>query len=169
MLPGRPSFDPGFLRRTARTVFTFGVGNMLGMLTMRINTIMVSLWVNIATVGDYAAATKIMEIGMIIPSLIAQLLMSRLAYSFNTQGKRDPNRFGGGEQVVFALVVPTCVGAWVFAGPILETLFGTGFGNAQLDPQDPDALSGDRVGGRGDERHLEGGQLDSARTSTGWR
>ncbi len=130
VLPVRPSFDPGFLAGTARTVFTFGIGNMLAMLTMRINTIMVSLWVNIATVGHFAAATKIMEIGMIIPTLIAQLLMSRIAFSFNTQGKRDPNRFGGWYQVLFALVVPTCVGGWVFAGPILETLFGTGFGNA---------------------------------------
>ena len=108
--------------RTARTVFTFGIGSMLGMLTMRINTIMVSAWVDIATVGYFAAATKIMEIGLILPNLFAQLLMTRIAYSFNTQGNRDPNRFGTWYQTLFAFVVPACVGVWVFAGPILETL-----------------------------------------------
>ncbi len=130
VLPVLPPFNPGFLMKTARTVITFGIGNMLAMLTMRINTIMVSAWVDIATVGHFAAATKIMEIGLIIPNLFAQLLMTRISYSFNTQGNRDPNRFGAWYQVLFAFVVPACVGGWVFAGLILETLFGTGFGNA---------------------------------------
>jgi O-antigen/teichoic acid export membrane protein len=130
VLPVRPPFNLGFLVRTARTVFTFGIGSMLGMLTMRINTIMVSVWVDIAAVGHFAAATKLMEIGLIVPNLFAQILMTRIAYSFNTQGNRDPNRFGAWYQVLFALVVPTCVGVFVFAGPILETLFGTGFGKA---------------------------------------
>jgi O-antigen/teichoic acid export membrane protein len=131
VLPVRPPFKSGFLMRTARMVFVFGIGSMLGMLTMRINTIMVSLWVDIATVGHFAAATKIMEIGLIVPSLFAQLLMTRIAYSFNTQGNRDPNRFSPWYQVLFALIVPACFGVFVFAGPILETLFGRGFGNAR--------------------------------------
>jgi O-antigen/teichoic acid export membrane protein len=130
VLPVRPSFNLGFLMPTARTVFTFGIGNLLGMLTMRINLIMVSVWVDIATVGQFAAATKIMEVCLMIPNLFPQLLMSRIAYSFNMQGNRDPNRFGAWYQVLFAIVVPTCVGVWVFAELILETLFGTGFGNA---------------------------------------
>ncbi len=130
VLPVRQSFNLGFLMRTARTVFVFGIGSMLGMLTMRINTIMVSVWVDIATVGYFAAATKIMEIGLIIPNLFAQLLMTRIAHSFNTQGNCDPNRFGAWYQVLFAFVVPACVGVFVFASLILETLFGTGFGNA---------------------------------------
>jgi O-antigen/teichoic acid export membrane protein len=124
------SFDPVLLRRTAITVFTFGIGNMLGMLTMRINTILVSAWVDAAALGQFAAATKIMEIGLIAPSLFAQLLMSRIAYGFNTQGDRDPNRFGPWYEVLFALVVPFCVGVWVFAGPMLRILFGTGFEDA---------------------------------------
>ncbi len=130
VLPARPPFNPGSLIRTARTVFVFGVGNMLGMLNARVNTILVSLWVDIASVGQFAAATKIMEIGLIIPYLFAQLLISRFAYSFSTQGNRDPNSFGAWFQVLFALVMPTCIGFWVFAGLIMEVLFGNGFGNA---------------------------------------
>ncbi len=130
VLPVRPPFNLGLLIYTARTIFTFGLGNMLGMLSMRINTIMTSLWVDIASVGHFAAATKIMEIGQIIPSLFAQLLMSRFSHSFNTQGNLDPNRFGAWFQVLFALALPTCVGFWVFSGLIMEMLFGKGFGNA---------------------------------------
>jgi O-antigen/teichoic acid export membrane protein len=129
-LTSRPSFNLGFLIQTARRVFAFGIGNMLFMLTMRINIIMASIWVDIASVGHFAAATKVMEIGMMIPSLFAQLLMSRIAYSFNTQGNRDPNCFGAWYQVLFEIIVPTCVGVWVFARLILRILFGTGFGNA---------------------------------------
>jgi O-antigen/teichoic acid export membrane protein len=129
-LPLRLSLDLGSLMRMARTVVAFGIGNMLGMLTMRVNTIIVSAWVDIATVGRFAAATKILEIGLMIPALFVQLLMSRIAHNFKTQGNHDPNSFGPWYQLLFALVVPVGVGVWVFAGPILETLFGTGFGNA---------------------------------------
>lgn len=123
----RPKISPHLLSRTASAVFTFGLGSMLGMLTMRINTIMVSIWGDLTSVGHFAAATKIMEIGLIVPTLFSQLLLTRIAYSFNTQGTRDPNRFAAWYQVLFALVVPTCIGGWVFAEFILRTLFGPGF------------------------------------------
>jgi O-antigen/teichoic acid export membrane protein len=130
VLLDRPSFDFEFFVQTARTVFAFGLGNMLFMLTMRINVIMVSIWASLTTVGHFAAATKIMEIGLMIPNLFVQLLMSRMAHSFNAQGNRDPNRFGAWFRILFELVVPTCVGVWVFARLILATLFGAGFGDA---------------------------------------
>jgi O-antigen/teichoic acid export membrane protein len=123
----RPAISGRVLAGTARTVFTFGIGSMLGMLTMRINTIMVSIFADIASVGHFAAATKIMEIGLIVPTLFVQLLMTRIAYSFNTLGVRDPNQFASWYQALFALVLPTCVGGWVFAEFILHTLFGPGF------------------------------------------
>jgi O-antigen/teichoic acid export membrane protein len=68
-----------------------------------------------------------MEIGLIVPTLFSQLLLTRIAHSFNTLGTRDPNRFAAWYQVLFALVVPTCIGGWVFAEFILRTLFGPGF------------------------------------------
>jgi O-antigen/teichoic acid export membrane protein len=129
-LPLQWSLDVGGLVRTAKTVIAFGIGNMLGMLTMRINMIIVSAWVDIATVGRFAAATKILEIGLMIPALFVQLLMSRIAQSFNTRGNINPNRFGPWYQLLFALVAPVSVGVWVFAGPILGTLFGAGFDDA---------------------------------------
>jgi O-antigen/teichoic acid export membrane protein len=130
-LSARASFDPALLIRMARAVFAFGLGSMLGMLTMRINMIMASAWVGIGELGHFAAATKLMEVGMIIPNLFVQLLMTRMAHSFNAQGNRDPNQFGAWYQVLLALVVPICVGCWIFAGPILEILFGPSFGNAR--------------------------------------
>lgn len=123
----RPSINTHLLARTAGAIFTFGVGSMLGMLTLRINTIMVSIWGDLAAVGHFAAATKVMEIGLVVPNLFIQLLLTRIAYSFNMQGTRDPNRFAAWYQVLFALVVPTCVGGWVFAEFILRTLFGPSF------------------------------------------
>ncbi|MBV8142171.1 MAG: polysaccharide biosynthesis protein [Verrucomicrobia bacterium] len=130
VLPVWPDLDPHMLFQTAWTVLTFGIGNMLGMLSLRINVIMVSLWADITTVGHYAAATKIMEIGLIISQVFAPLLLSRMAHNFSAKGNRDPNCFGAWYEVLFAIVVPPCVGVWVFAGLILETLFGTAFGEA---------------------------------------
>ena len=126
----RWSFNLGLLTRTAKTVSVLGIGNMLGMLTMRINIIMVSAWVDIVSVGHFAAATKVMEMGLMVSNLFGNLLMSRIAYNFNTQGNRDPNYFAAWYEALFALLLPISVGVWIFAWPILETLFGAGFGNA---------------------------------------
>ncbi|HVN90486.1 MAG TPA: oligosaccharide flippase family protein [Candidatus Binataceae bacterium] len=120
------------LVQSARTIFTFGIGNMLGMLTMRINVIMVSLWVDISTVGQFAAATKLMELGLMIPNLFVQLLMTRIAHSFSEGGKRDPNQFGSWLQILFDIVVPTCVGGWIFADFFLSILFGQSFRAATI-------------------------------------
>ena len=130
MFPALPPLDLRVLMETARTVFSFGMGNLFGMLSRRINTIMVSLWVSIEAVGHFAAATKVMEFCLIAPDLFSQLLLTRIAHSFVTRDYRDPNRFGTWFEVLFALVVPACVGVWVFAGLILETLFGKPFGDA---------------------------------------
>jgi O-antigen/teichoic acid export membrane protein len=130
VLPVWPDLDPRMLFQTARTVLMFGIGNMLGMLSLRINVIMVSLWANITAVGHYAAATQVMEIGLIISRVFAPLLLSQMAHNFSARSKRDPNCFGAWYEVLFAVVVPPCVGVWVFAGLILETLFGTAYGDA---------------------------------------
>jgi O-antigen/teichoic acid export membrane protein len=130
MRPEWSGVDRRMLFQIARPIFTFGVGNMLGMLSLRINVIMVSLWADIVTVGHYAAATKIMEIGLVLSQVFAPLLLSRMAHSFAARRDRDPNSFGAWYEVLFALVIPPCVGVWVFAQLILETLFGAGFGDA---------------------------------------
>lgn len=130
VLPLWPGFDPHLLFQTARTILTFGIGNMVGMLSQRINVIMVSLWADITIVGHYAAATKIMEIGLIVSQVFAPLLLSRMAHNFSAKGNRDPNWFGAWYEVLFAVILPPCVGVWVFANLILETLFGKAFGDA---------------------------------------
>lgn len=129
-IPRWPGLDVHMLRQTARPILAFGFGAMLGMFSLRINVIMVSLWADITTVGHYAAATKIMEIGLIVSQVFAPLLLSRMAHSVSAMGARDPNCFGAWLEVLFAVVVPPCVGVWVFAGLILETLFGPAFGDA---------------------------------------
>jgi O-antigen/teichoic acid export membrane protein len=130
VIPERPPIDFTGLMQTARTVLTFGIGNLIGVTLVRINTIMVSLWVGVESLGHFAAATKIMEVGLIGPQLFSQLLLTRIAYSFTSKGDRDPNRFGAWYEGLFALVVPLVVGLWVFAGLILETLFGAAFADA---------------------------------------
>ncbi len=122
-----PPFDYAALKQTARSVFAFGVGAGIGMLSKRVNVIMVSLWANIETVGHFAAATKTMEFCLVVPELFAQFLLTRMAHNFIVRDDRDPNRFGTWFEVLFSLVLPLCIGVWVFAKPILKTLFGASF------------------------------------------
>ncbi|MBV9288124.1 MAG: oligosaccharide flippase family protein, partial [Hyphomicrobiales bacterium] len=69
VFPAPPALELGVLLKTARAVFAFGIGAVVGMLATRINVILVSLWVSIETVGHYAAATKIMEFCLIGPAV----------------------------------------------------------------------------------------------------
>src|SRR5262249_5430776 len=57
VLTGWPAFDLRLLSTTARAVLSFGIGGVLMMLTMRINTVLASIWVDIGSLGHFAAAT----------------------------------------------------------------------------------------------------------------
>ena len=134
VLPVWPGLHPRMLLQIARTVLTFGVGNMIGMLSLRINLILVSLWVDITTVGHYAAATKIMEMGLIITNVFAPLLLSRMAHNFSVKGNRDPNCFGAWYEVLFAVVVPPYVGVLGVRRPDPRDPVWKGVRGCGLDP-----------------------------------
>lgn len=78
-------FDAKFCREFLSRLLPFALGNMLGTLSVRINLILLSVWATISTVGLYAAASKILELALIIPAIFAQTLLPRLARSFAQQ------------------------------------------------------------------------------------
>jgi len=124
-------FDASFSRALISPLISFALSNTLGMVSMRINLIMLSIWSAISTVGLYAAASKIMEMVLVISGLFAQLLLPRLAKSFAEGNRSETSR--SCEKWLrwqFTLTIPLALGLLVFAKPVLVTLFGAQFADA---------------------------------------
>lgn len=124
----RPVFDAKFFREFLSSLLPFALSNMLGTLSVRINLIFLSVWATIATVGLYAAASKILELVLIIPAVFAQTLLPRLARSFAEQ------RIGEIKKLLATslLWMLGCIlilggGIVVFSPFLLKVLFGSAF------------------------------------------
>jgi O-antigen/teichoic acid export membrane protein len=124
-------YDASFCRALISPLISFALSNTLGMISMRINLIMLSIWSAIATVGLYAAASKIMEMVLVISGLFTQLLLPRFAKSYAEGNQPEIIRYC--EKLLpwqFTLTIPLALGLSAFAQPVLLTLFGAQFADA---------------------------------------
>ena len=131
-IKARFDFDVYFCRELIYTIIPFAWSNFLGIISMRANFIMLSIWSTISMVGLYAAASKVMEMVLVIPSLFAQLLLPRLAKSYAEYGKFEMPYLEKLLPWLFALTIPVGVGILVFAKPVLTFLFGEQFADADV-------------------------------------
>ncbi len=128
----RQRFDWTFCKTLLRPILAFGVSNGLGMLALRVNTIMLSFWATMSEVGHYAAAAKILDVALIMPSLCAQLVMPRVAYAFAQQNRHRLVLFEKAFHAIFAAAMPLGVGAVFYADVLVAMLFGPAFDEAVL-------------------------------------
>jgi PST family polysaccharide transporter len=131
-VPLRQDFDWVLCRTLMGPILAFGASNALGMLALRINTIMLSFWVPMSVVGHYAAAAKILDVALIAPSLCAQLVMPRVAYAFAQRQAHELALFEKAFHAIFAAAVPLGVGILFYADVIVALLFGPSFTDAVL-------------------------------------
>lgn len=126
----RQRFDWGLCRTLIGPIMAFGVSNALAMLALRINTIMLSFWVPMSVVGHYAAAAKVLDVALIVPSLCAQLVMPRVAYAFAQRQAHELALFDKAFHAIFAAAVPVGVGILFYADVVVAWLFGPSFADA---------------------------------------
>lgn len=127
----RPVFDAKFFREFLSSLLPFALSNMLGTLSVRINLILLSVWATIASVGLYAAASKILELVLIIPAVFAQTLLPRLARSFAQQRTWEIRESLATSLIwMLGFVVVLGGGIAVFAPFLLKVLFGPEFAEA---------------------------------------
>ena len=131
-MPLAQRFDRDLCRTLMGPILAFGISNALGMLALRINTIMLSFWVPMSVVGQYAAASKILDVALIVPSLCAQLVMPRVAYAFAQRQAHELALFEKAFHAIFAAAVPVGVGVLFYADVIVVWLFGPSFSGAVM-------------------------------------
>lgn len=128
----RQRFDWTFCRTLLGPILAFGASNALGMVALRANTIMLSFWATMSDVGHYAAASKILDVALILPSLCAQLVLPRVAHAFAQQNSHRLVVFEKAFYAIFAAAVPLGVGVVFYADVIVTALFGPAFDEAVL-------------------------------------
>jgi O-antigen/teichoic acid export membrane protein len=111
-------------------VFAFGAGNVLGVISVRLNTIMVSIWGDMAMVGYFSAAVKVLDIALVLPNLLAQLLMSPMARFLDRQDHYRLDRFHVAFRAIFWVTMPLGIGVIIFAETVIGVLFGSEFGGS---------------------------------------
>jgi O-antigen/teichoic acid export membrane protein len=124
----RSVLDAKFCRKLLSTLLTFALGGMLGTFSTRINLILLSVWATIPIVGLYAAASKVMELALIIPAIFAQTLLPRLSSSFAQHKTGEIRKYlASSLPWMLGAVVVLGGGVAVFAPLLLKVLFGPEF------------------------------------------
>jgi O-antigen/teichoic acid export membrane protein len=123
-------FDWAFCKQMLHPVFAFGAGNVLGVISVRLNTIMVSIWGDMAMVGYFSAAVKVLDIALVLPNLLAQMLMSPMARFLDRQDHYRLDRFHVAFRAIFWVTMPLGIGVIIFAETVIGILFGSEFGGS---------------------------------------
>ena len=125
--PLKWNFNPSFCRQLLPSIFTFAVSNILGLISMRINIIMLSWWTSMSTVGFYAAAGKLMEVVYLLLIIFAQLMLPQVSRTFSEKQSFDLRPFQKEFNALFSIAIPIGIGLLVFAEPAIKLVFGEGF------------------------------------------
>ncbi len=128
--PLRWTLDLGLCRRMVGPALTFWGSHVLGLVSTRVTIIMLSWWAPIAAVGLYAAASKIIDVMLMIPVMLAHFMLPRMADSFSRPSDEAAREHDGIFRVISSVTIPLSVGILFFAGPVVHTLFGPRFGGA---------------------------------------
>ena len=123
-------FDWAFCRTLLGPIMAFGIGNALGMIALRVNTIMLSFWASMSAIGHYAAATKVLDLALILPNLCAQIVLPRVAYAFAQRREHELALFEKAFHAIFAVTVPLGIGILFYADTVVAVLFGPSFTEA---------------------------------------
>lgn len=109
-------------------LFTFAMSNALGLISLRVNLILLSLFGTLAAVGQFAAASKLLEVVLIIPGIFAQLALPQWAAHFSAGWNEGGEaRYQGILALLFVSVFPLAVGMAIFAPLIISFGFSSDF------------------------------------------
>lgn len=108
--PIRPIIDLALSRRMVRSGVPLFVGDILGMVTVRLDTVLLSMLSVASEVGYYGIANKIREIAVKLPYLFAALLMPIL-----TRAADQPGQFR-------RVLGDGLVAAWIFGVAVMLAL-----------------------------------------------
>jgi len=124
----RPRFDVDPRRWTSlmRAAVPVGVAGVFGILLFRADMVMLRLFEPAPVVGDYGAAYRLFESTIFLSWSVGSAVYP--VFSRLTADAAELRQvFERALKLLIALTVPLAVGAAVFAGPVIELLFGADY------------------------------------------
>ena len=126
VIPIDRRLHPHVLRGLFRPLFSFSMSSLSVFAFWRIDIIMLSKMTSISTAGIYVTASKFLEVLSVFPASFSQTMFPHLSRQFAV-GAADRLDLERAIRNLFQLVVPISVAAFLFAGPIIRTIFGARF------------------------------------------
>jgi len=123
----RWAVDADVLRVLCRAAPTFLLVSIFATLYWRIDVFMLSQLRGVEDVGQYGAAWRLLELGIVVPQSFCQALYPQMAQAVR-RGPDDLAWLGSAAaRYLLALSLPAAVCATVVAGPMLAFLYGEPF------------------------------------------
>jgi O-antigen/teichoic acid export membrane protein len=122
-------FRPRFAAQLLRQVWAFAGSSLLGALLARPEVMLLSLLQSDAQIGFYSAALQIVLLWQVIPETYMRNLYPVLSRSQQSFGRRDDQPIlDQSIKYLLAISLPLAIGILVAAHPIVDLLYGPGFG-----------------------------------------
>lgn len=129
-VPVRWAIDGAVLRALSREAPTFLLISIFATLYWRIDVFMLSQLRGVEDVGQYGAAWRLLELGIVVPQSFCHALYPQMAQAVR-RGPHDLAWLGkAAARYLFVVSLPAAVCATVVAGPILALLYGEPFRTA---------------------------------------
>jgi O-antigen/teichoic acid export membrane protein len=131
----RWAFDRSLARRLVNEIKSFTGTALLGAMFARPEIILVSLMSTPREVGFYSVAVRISEVFLFVPVVFMSNVYPFLTRAFQAGQQRFREVQFKAITYTMAYCLPLSAGTCVLAGPIIRTLFGSGFGPSVLELQ----------------------------------
>ena len=120
---------PGDAKRLVKVAVPLGIASLLSSVYFTIDLVLLGWLVGPAALGAYGAATKILTLLVMLPGLVLSAALPGFA-RLDADGSGVGVLAGRVLHWLTSFGLPWCIGAFVFAGPIVRLAFGDGYGAA---------------------------------------
>ena len=128
-LPAR-RVTPSRWREQLRASMPFAIGDGLGLLLFRLDTLLLGALATTAAVGVYGAAYRLFDATLFLTYALSGAFLPMFTYLGRDTEPRVEEAFAGACKAGLAVLVPVAVGLAAAAGPITTTVFGDDLGDA---------------------------------------
>ncbi len=119
-------WDWEFIKKTLKSTFSYGLALVLQTLYLRLDILLVSMILGIATAGIYGVATRVLESVLVLGVFFGQAILPQISASEKNPAKIS-QILGWGMEKLLIFSLPIIIGTFFFASEIVQFLSSTEF------------------------------------------
>lgn len=119
-------------RKLWRTLFPFGVASLVTFPSLRFDVFLLSEMSTWETVGLYTAASKVMEILLVLPGAFYIVMLPRATRDLTVMNEQNTDSLQQAIRWYLAITIPLGLGVIIFAKQVLVLIYGAPFAESTL-------------------------------------